>query len=154
MFSYVSSSPPLHTGMNEQELPNLLSLLAHGRVAPHVSSSTPRAAVMLDAMREIWSLLTDTTQLPRVGPGRRRLSRIHLHTLGYQVIMVRRAKDPARARLLEQRSREAQIPYRASDVGRAWPFARAAAAKVRLHCLSHTHMELINRRSTFHRRQA
>lgn len=119
--------------MNEQELPNLLSLLSHGRVLSHASPSTPRVAVMVDGMREIWSILTATDAgLPRVGPGLRRLSRLHLHTLGYQIIMVRRPKNPVYARLFEQHAKEAQMHYRAADVGRAWPFARAAAAKVLL----------------------
>ncbi|VDD74535.1 unnamed protein product [Mesocestoides corti] len=125
-------------GLNEQELPNLLSLLAHGRVAPHASLSTPRAAVMLDTMREIWALLTDPLHLPRVGSGLRRLSRIHLHTLGYQIVMVRRPKDPAKAQRMEQQARLAETYFSPTEVGTAWPFARAAAAKASLVAHRHT----------------
>lgn len=65
-----------------------------------------------------------------MGPGRRRLSRLHLHTLGYQIIMVRRPVNLTAARQFEESARQSGQPLRASDIGRAWPFARAAAAKV------------------------
>ncbi|KAL3175416.1 hypothetical protein MRX96_040169 [Rhipicephalus microplus] len=43
-------------GMNEQELPNLLSILKYGNVS-YVSDSYPRVATVLDAMRDIYELL-------------------------------------------------------------------------------------------------
>ncbi|BHF79360.1 hypothetical protein SprV_0702248000 [Sparganum proliferum] len=124
-------------GLNEQELPNLVSLLSVGRVAPHASVSTPRAAAMLDGMREVWSLLTDPA-LPRVGPSRRRLSRIHLHTLGYQIIIVRRPVDLVRARKLEEEADANGEEINIAELGRAWPFTRAAAAMASLIAHRHT----------------
>ncbi|XP_041351431.1 ADP-dependent glucokinase-like [Gigantopelta aegis] len=69
-------------GMNEQELPNLVSLLYHGNVSL-VSDSYPRIATVLDQMRQVYSLLGTTKQVN----GRRRLTRLHVHTLAYQVIL-------------------------------------------------------------------
>jgi len=70
-------------GMNEQELPNLHSLLTKGEVSV-VSDSNPRIAVMLDMMREVYSILS-------VDKGDNRpLTRIHLHTLAYQAILTRK----------------------------------------------------------------
>ena len=40
-------------GMNEQELPNLLSMLVHGNISV-VSDSNPRTAVTLDQMRDVY----------------------------------------------------------------------------------------------------
>lgn len=84
---------------------------------------------MLDEMREIWSLLAHPTQLPRVGMGLRRLSRLHLHTLGYQIVMVRR---PAVAMNIDAAAADGNFAFdqKAMELGFAWPFARAAAAKV------------------------
>jgi len=74
------------TGMNEQELPNLHSLLTAGEVSL-VSDSNPRIAVMLDMMREVYSLLSrPDTQ----GRHKRPLTRIHLHTLAYQAVLTKR----------------------------------------------------------------
>ena len=42
-------------GMNEQELPNLLSMLVHGNISV-VSDSNPRTAVTLDQMRDVYRL--------------------------------------------------------------------------------------------------
>ncbi|XP_063596795.1 ADP-dependent glucokinase-like [Penaeus indicus] len=72
-------------GMNEQELPNLYSMMKYGNVSL-VSDFNPRVAVVLDQMREIFKQLGDT---PEVG-GKRRLTRLHLHTLAFQAIMVRK----------------------------------------------------------------
>merc|ERR1719402_1569712 len=63
--------------MNEQELPNLHSLLTTGEVSV-MADSNPRIAGVLDQMREVYSLLSR-----RQGEGRA-VSRIHLHTLAYQ----------------------------------------------------------------------
>ncbi|ROT77199.1 hypothetical protein C7M84_004173 [Penaeus vannamei] len=51
-----------------------------------VSDFNPRVAVVLDQMRDIFKQLGDT---PEVG-GKRRLTRLHLHTLAFQAIMVRK----------------------------------------------------------------
>lgn len=115
-------------------MPNLRSLLVDGRVESQASVSTPRAAVMLDGMREIWRVMTDTTQRPKVGVGLRRLSRIHLHTLGYQIIMVRRPAgldyDPE---TIAKAMRDPDFVFkgRATELGLAWPYTKAAVAKVR-----------------------
>jgi len=67
-------------GMNEQELPNLHSLLTKGEVTT-MADSNPRIAVVLDQMREVYSILS-------VARGENRpVTRIHLHTLAYQAIL-------------------------------------------------------------------
>lgn len=40
-------------GMNEQELPNLLSILKYGNVS-YVADSYPRVATVLDMMRDVY----------------------------------------------------------------------------------------------------
>jgi len=67
-------------GMNEQELPNLHSLLTTGEVSV-MADSNPRIAGVLDQMREVYSILSR-----RRGEGRA-VTRIHLHTLAYQAIL-------------------------------------------------------------------
>lgn len=70
-------------GMNEQELPNLSSVLTSGQVV-EVADSNPRTAVVLDMMRTVFRLLS-------VERGDNRpVTRLHLHTLAYQAIMTRR----------------------------------------------------------------
>jgi len=67
-------------GMNEQELPNLHSLLTKGEVTT-MADSNPRIAEVLDQMREVYSILS-------VPKGTNRpVTRIHLHTLAYQAIL-------------------------------------------------------------------
>lgn len=70
-------------GMNEQELPNLHSLLSRGEVSV-VSDSNPRIAEVLDQMREVFELLSGDTG------SNRPVTRIHLHTLAYQAILTRK----------------------------------------------------------------
>ncbi|KAK8759077.1 hypothetical protein V5799_003289 [Amblyomma americanum] len=78
-------------GMNEQELPNLLSILKYGNVS-YVADSYPRVATVLDAMRDIYELLK--ANAPQKGgkpgdkDGRRPLTRLHIHTLAFQAILV------------------------------------------------------------------
>lgn len=78
-------------GMNEQELPNLLSILKYGNVS-YVADSYPRVATVLDAMRDIYELLK--VDAPQKGgksgdiDGRRPLTRLHIHTLAFQAILV------------------------------------------------------------------
>ena len=64
-------------GMNEQELPNLESMLTRGEVVD-VSDSNRRIAVMLVMMRTVYKKLSINR------PGSRQLSRLHIHTLAYQ----------------------------------------------------------------------
>lgn len=68
-------------GMNEQELPNLYSMLKDGNVSL-VSDSNPRIATVLDQMRGVFRML-------EAGPGRP-LTRMHIHTLAYQAVMVKK----------------------------------------------------------------
>lgn len=72
-------------GMNEQELPNLHRYLS-GSEMIQVSDSHPRIAVTLDYMRSVFRILHDTVKTN----GRRGMSRLHVHTLAYQVIMTAR----------------------------------------------------------------
>ena len=73
-------------GMNEQELPNLVSMLTSGRVV-EVADSNPRTAVMLDMMRTVFRVLG-------AGEGEARpVTRLHLHTLAYQAIMTKRGSQ-------------------------------------------------------------
>lgn len=70
-------------GMNEQELPNLFSILKYGNVS-YVSDSYPRVATVLDTMRDVYNLL----QAADSPSDRRPLTRIHVHTLAFQAILV------------------------------------------------------------------
>ena len=69
-------------GMNEQELPNLHSLLTNGSITL-ISDPYPRIATTLDHMRAIYKLLSTTATTG----GQRPLTRLHVHTLAYQAIM-------------------------------------------------------------------
>jgi len=70
-------------GMNEQELPNLASMLTEGRVV-EVADSNPRTAVVLDMMRSVFRRLSGEQGHNRA------VTRLHLHTLAYQAIMTKR----------------------------------------------------------------
>lgn len=70
-------------GMNEQELPNLLSLLKGGNITV-LSDPYPRVASILDQMRELYQLLA----FREIKEGQRRLTRLHVHTLAFQALMV------------------------------------------------------------------
>lgn len=94
-------------GMNEQEAANLLSFLKYGNIS-YVSNSTPRIAIVLDQMRELLTLL-DT-----IDDGR--ISRIHVHTLAYQVVVVK-----------------------LNSTGKPiWPYSSSAMAKASLTAYRHT----------------
>ncbi|XP_069464028.1 ADP-dependent glucokinase-like [Ambystoma mexicanum] len=70
-------------GMNEQELPNLLSLLKGGNISV-LSDPYPRVASILDQMRELYRLINSQ----ELKTGQRRLTRLHIHTLAFQAIAV------------------------------------------------------------------
>lgn len=70
-------------GMNEQELPNLQSMLMYGNISV-VSDSNPRTADTLDQMRSVYRELSGQKGQNQGRP----LTRIHLHTLAYQAILV------------------------------------------------------------------
>ena len=69
-------------GMNEQELPNLVSMLKYGEVIT-VADANPRTATVLDDMRELYNEINKKNV--------RKVSRIHVHTLAFQAILT--AKD-------------------------------------------------------------
>jgi len=71
-------------GMNEQELPNLLSILTNGSVTA-VSDAYARVATTLDQMREVYRLLRRMTEGVA---GVRRITRLHVHTLAFQALLV------------------------------------------------------------------
>lgn len=75
-------------GMNEQELPNLVSLLQAGNVTI-LSDSHPRVATVLDQMRTVYSYLKNTKETE----GRRRLTRLHVHTLAFQAILTAKSSS-------------------------------------------------------------
>ncbi|XP_028258362.1 ADP-dependent glucokinase [Parambassis ranga] len=81
-------------GMNEQELPNLLSLLKGSNITV-LSDPNPRVATVLDQMREVYRILNkrykdassegDTdSAYAKVKP----LTRLHVHTLAFQAMIV------------------------------------------------------------------
>ncbi|CAG5043641.1 unnamed protein product [Parnassius apollo] len=70
-------------GMNEQELSNLNSVLEHGRVMV-VADSNPRIATALDQMRNTFRLIR---QKNKEFGSKRKLTRMHVHTLAYQAIL-------------------------------------------------------------------
>jgi ADP-dependent glucokinase len=90
-------------GMNEQEIANLDSIFSVGNISL-VSNPYPRTAVVLDQMRNIFSHL-DTLSGGRI-------SRIHVHTLAFQAILVKK--------------------------GSSWKETRAAAVKSALTAHRHT----------------
>lgn len=93
-------------GMNEQELANLQQVLSHGRTTL-ATDWNPRIAHTLDLMRQVFiSLLEDHKETSAGDPDRRRISRIHVHTLAYQAIL--------------------------TTAGSKWKNTRAAAAKAAL----------------------
>ncbi|KAJ3594084.1 hypothetical protein NHX12_006416 [Muraenolepis orangiensis] len=75
-------------GMNEQELPNLLSLLKGSNITV-LSDPNPRVATVLDQMRELYRLLNRRHDEDADAAGRR-LTRLHVHTLAFQAMMVER----------------------------------------------------------------
>ncbi|XP_058835497.1 ADP-dependent glucokinase [Topomyia yanbarensis] len=78
-------------GMNEQELDNLRQVLETGKISL-VADSNPRVAQSLDQARYVFGKINeDFFQSHLTDTRRRMLSRIHLHTLAYQAILV--AKD-------------------------------------------------------------
>ncbi|XP_050344290.1 ADP-dependent glucokinase [Nymphalis io] len=70
-------------GMNEQELSNLNSVLEHGKVMV-VADSNPRVATALDQMRKTFQIIR---QKNSENGSKRKLTRIHVHTLAYQAIL-------------------------------------------------------------------
>jgi len=65
-------------GMNEQELPNIVSMITKNTII-EFADSNPRTAIVLDQMRDIYKHFKIHS--------RRGLSRIHVHTLSFQAIL-------------------------------------------------------------------
>uniref|UniRef100_F6VUN5 ADP-dependent glucokinase n=2 Tax=Ciona intestinalis TaxID=7719 RepID=F6VUN5_CIOIN len=66
-------------GMNEQELPNLLSFLRYGNITM-ISDSYPRVAAVLDQIRASYKILRTKHN---------RISRLHVHTIAFQAILTK-----------------------------------------------------------------
>ncbi|XP_007252000.2 ADP-dependent glucokinase [Astyanax mexicanus] len=71
-------------GMNEQELPNLLSLFRGSNVTV-LSDPNPRVATVLDQMRELYRIVNQRQRETSTG---RPLTRLHVHTLAFQAMIV------------------------------------------------------------------
>ncbi|KAL7873152.1 hypothetical protein AOLI_G00122230 [Acnodon oligacanthus] len=76
-------------GMNEQELPNLLSLFRGSNVTV-LSDPNPRVATVLDQMRELYRLVNQQHKEAATG---RPLTRLHVHTLAFQAMIVTRGSQ-------------------------------------------------------------
>lgn len=74
-------------GCNEQEINNLMNVLQHRRVGI-VANSNPRIATTLDEMRMVFKIINNHYFTNRDSdPHLRMLTRIHIHTLGFQLIL-------------------------------------------------------------------
>ena len=71
-------------GMNEQELPNLVSMAKFGDIT-QVADSNPRTANALDGVRELYNHYRKHSK--------RGLSRIHLHTLAFQAVLAKQSSQ-------------------------------------------------------------
>ncbi|GAB1598068.1 ADP-dependent glucokinase-like [Argonauta hians] len=69
-------------GMNEQELPNLVTALNEGSVTL-ISDSYPRIATVLDQMRFVYNHFQNRTS----NTNTHKLTRLHVHTLAFQAIL-------------------------------------------------------------------
>lgn len=76
-------------GMNEQELSNLYNVLEFGQVSV-VADSNPRVATALDQMRKTFQLIRNKN---KEHGSKRKLTRIHVHTLAYQAILTVKDSD-------------------------------------------------------------
>ncbi|XP_067901406.1 ADP-dependent glucokinase isoform X2 [Heterodontus francisci] len=82
LFTYVITHVD-SLGMNEQELPNLLSMLKGSNVTV-LSDPYPRVANILDQMRDVYRILNSQ----EITSTQRRLTRLHVHTLAFQAIII------------------------------------------------------------------
>lgn len=73
-------------GMNEQELDNLQQFLEFDKIK-FASDSNPRVAIALDQMRKLFKLI-NSNYFESKSSEKRMLTRIHVHTLAYQAILV------------------------------------------------------------------
>lgn len=74
-------------GCNEQEIDNLMHVLESGKISL-VANSNPRVAATLDQMRKVFKFLNLNYFMNRdQDEDLRMLSRIHIHTLAFQLIL-------------------------------------------------------------------
>lgn len=88
--------------MNEQELPNLLSLLKGSNITV-LSDPNPRVATVLDQMREVYRILNELYKDANdasvengtngANANRKPLTRLHVHTLAFQAMIVTRGSQ-------------------------------------------------------------
>lgn len=77
-------------GMNEQELDNLAQVLEYGRTTL-ATDSNPRVAATLDKMRKVFKILAADYFKNAASSQKataRMVSRIHLHTLAFQALLI------------------------------------------------------------------
>lgn len=82
-------------GMNEQELPNLLSLLKGSNITV-LSDPNPRVATVLDQMREVYRIINQRYRDARAESDSAKgkpLTRLHVHTLAFQAMIVTRGSQ-------------------------------------------------------------
>ncbi|XP_040053083.1 ADP-dependent glucokinase [Gasterosteus aculeatus] len=84
-------------GMNEQELPNLLSLLKGTNITV-LSDPNPRVATVLDQMREVYRIVNQRSkdaseESDTYGAKAKPLTRLHVHTLAFQAMIVTRGSQ-------------------------------------------------------------
>ncbi|XP_068447564.1 ADP-dependent glucokinase [Clinocottus analis] len=84
-------------GMNEQELPNLLSLLKGSNITV-LSDPNPRVATVLDQMREVYRIVNQRSmdgsdERDTNGTKAKPLTRLHVHTLAFQAMIVTRGSQ-------------------------------------------------------------
>ncbi|XP_075966442.1 ADP-dependent glucokinase [Anarhichas minor] len=84
-------------GMNEQELPNLLSLLKGSNITV-LSDPNPRVATVLDQMREVYRIVNQrskdgSAERDTNGVKAKPLTRLHVHTLAFQAMIVTRGSQ-------------------------------------------------------------
>ncbi|XP_078107398.1 ADP-dependent glucokinase [Sander vitreus] len=84
-------------GMNEQELPNLLSLLKGSNITV-LSDPNPRVATVLDQMREVYRIINQrskdaSAESDTNGAKAKPLTRLHVHTLAFQAMIVTRGSQ-------------------------------------------------------------
>lgn len=80
-------------GMNEQELFNLQQVMEVGKVS-FVADSNPRVATALNQLRAVFKFVNrDYFKNSMKEPSRRMVTRIHVHTLAYQAILVVKNSD-------------------------------------------------------------
>ncbi|GAA6220096.1 ADP-dependent glucokinase-like [Lates japonicus] len=89
-------------GMNEQELPNLLSLLKGSNITV-LSDPNPRVATVLDQMREVYRILnqrykdangaSEESETNSAKDKGKPLTRLHVHTLAFQAMIVTRGSQ-------------------------------------------------------------